>query len=225
MKKIPETEKALAAKVVAWLQRESYETWEEVVIGSRRVDIVARRGPAIIAIECKTSLSLAVLEQAAYWSGIAHQSYAAVPSVYRRRGGLHAVCLAIGCGVLEVGGDVTVRYHAPFIRRALTHNITKHLTDGNRSGNGYAGAGSAGGGYWTPWQQTIRDLTSYINAHPGMTLGDALKRITHHYSTDSTARSSLSHWLRVGKIPGIETRRDGRALRLYPLTTQAQAEM
>lgn len=211
------SEETLARKVVDWLTREGYETWEEVSIGTGRIDIVARRAPVILAIECKTSLSLAVLGQAARWSGIAHQSYAAVPNKYRTNQYMNAICQAIGVGIIAVGWEISVAKPAPFIRGALTHNILRAINDGNRTGAGNATAGT-NGGYWSPWRETITQLARAVHKTPGITLRDALAKIDHHYSTDATARSSLSHWIRLGKVAGIEARRDGRKLRLYPTT-------
>jgi len=44
----------------------------------------------------------------------------------------------------------------------------------------------------------------------------AVDAISHHYASDSTARSSLATWIREGVIDEVEIRREGRALRLYP---------
>lgn len=208
MPKQNDSESALARKVIAWLSSEDYETWEEVSVGSARIDIVAKRGPIIVAIECKTSLSLAVLGQTANWSGVAHQSYAAVPSTYRTNRYMNAICQAIGVGIISVGWCCDIRQHAPFIRSADASRITDRLNDGNRTGGGNAAAGT-NGSYWSPWRETVTQLARIVSKHPGIALKEALPKFEHHYSTDAAARSSLSHWIRAGKVPGIEARRDG----------------
>lgn len=223
MAKTTDSEAVLARKVVEWFAAEGYETWEEVSIGSGRIDIVARRSPVIVAVECKTSLSLSVLGQAARWSGIAHQSYAAVPNKYRTNHYMNPICQSIGVGIIAVGWDCDIRQIAPFHRNALAHNIIGALNDGNRTGSGNASAGTTGGGYWSPWRETINQLTRIVTKHPGITLKDALPQIKHHYGTDAAARSSLSHWIQAGKVPSIEARRDGRRILLYP-TTPPQAQ-
>lgn len=222
MPKLNNSEAELARKVVAWLLSEEYETWEEVSVGSARIDIVARRGPIVVAIECKTSLSLAVLGQAANWCGVANQSYVAVPSKYRANQHMNAICQAIGVGIISVGWDCDVRQHAPFIRRADASRITERLNDGNRTGGGNAAAGT-NGGYWSPWRETITQLTRIVAKHPGIALKEALPKFQHHYRTDATARSSLSHWIRTGNVPGIEARCEGRRILLFP-TTPLQAQ-
>jgi len=56
----------VAAATVAWLADMGWEVYQEVSLGNggRTVDLVARSGAILWAIECKVSLGLAVLEQA-----------------------------------------------------------------------------------------------------------------------------------------------------------------
>lgn len=63
------SETDLAEKVVEWLQAQQWEVFQEVQLDSfgRIADIVAVSGPLLWVIECKTSQSFAVFEQAFQW--------------------------------------------------------------------------------------------------------------------------------------------------------------
>jgi Holliday junction resolvase len=64
-------EATLAAAVVRWLEREGWDVYQEVQVsapstsGERVVDIIALKGPIVWGIECKVSLTLPLLLQAA----------------------------------------------------------------------------------------------------------------------------------------------------------------
>jgi hypothetical protein len=59
-----------------------------------------------------------------------------------------------------------------------------------------------------------------VRSNPGVTLQDAVDAIEHHYAHARSARSSLGHWLRRGKIKGVEARLNGRVLELHPSETE-----
>ncbi len=79
-----------------------------------------------------------------------------------------------------------------------------------------AKAGATNGGYWTPFRLTVADLTKHVVANPGITLGDAIAAIDHHYMGDKSAKQCISQYLREGVIKGIRLERKGRTLTLYP---------
>jgi hypothetical protein len=54
-----------------------------------------------------------------------------------------------------------------------------------------------------------------VEKTPGLSIGDAVGRISHHYTSDKVARSSLMQWLRKGRIAGLEVRKNGRRCELY----------
>jgi hypothetical protein len=63
----------------------------------------------------------------------------------------------------------------------------------------YLPAGSAGGGYFTPYRETMDGIKRYITAHPGCTLKDIMANLDHHHyasaaSARSCIRTALSGW-------------------------------
>lgn len=82
----------------------------------------------------------------------------------------------------------------------------------------HAKAGAIGaGGRWTPFRDTCEQLARLVREQPGLTVKQAVDQIKHHYSTPSTARSSLTAWIADGKVPGVEMRRGLHGpITLYP---------
>ena len=100
-KRVPEV--AIGRVVVSWLEAEGWDVWQEVGVssGGGVCDIVAKRGPAIHAVECKSVANLDVLEQASWWVGRAHFVSVAVPLPRRER--LYAsFAKSLGVGVIWV---------------------------------------------------------------------------------------------------------------------------
>ena len=71
------SETALAARVVSWLEVQHFDVYQEVEHRGDVADIIAVRAGLVWAIECKTTLSLAVMAQAARWQ--THYRSLAVP--------------------------------------------------------------------------------------------------------------------------------------------------
>ncbi len=196
-----ETEAELAEVVVHFLQDAGYEVFQEVELfpGAQRVDIVARHGTILWAIETKLSLSLAVLEQA--WRNRAwfHYSSIAVPTHKRLTGRDFAVRAAgtFGLGVLTVSStdEVHESEAALFNRKAMTSYV--RLVEEQKY---WAKAGNADGVRWSPFQSTKRELINYVREHEECKLKDALENIRHHYRTMSTATSSIRKWIQDGVI-------------------------
>jgi hypothetical protein len=247
MAKWPTHETEVAEPVVAWLQAAGWDVYQEVKAGDgRSCDIVATRGPLLWVVEAKVRLNAEVVEQARWWRQYAHYASVAVP--YRSWPGNAVINLAVGTWGIGVFGvhNPTVLYRPAATdedRAKLVTNCVKPSL--NRQGlakflrlalceeqRTYLAAGSPCGGGWSPYKATCRALERVVIDHPGCTLREAIvgakgpdgaqlwPGITHHYSTDSTANSSLKHWLEAGKVPGVRLARDGQSLRLYPQVEQ-----
>ena len=80
----------------------------------------------------------------------------------------------------------------------------------------FAPAGNAKGQRWTPFAQTCLTLADHVKRNPGVTLSEALREVRHHYASHSSGRSALATWLKQDGVRGVEMRRDGKLLRLYP---------
>lgn len=80
----------------------------------------------------------------------------------------------------------------------------------------YAPAGNNRGARWSPWRQTCEEVLRYVSVHKGCSPAVCLRMVPHHYQTEATARGSMVHWVREGKVPGVEERREGRLIQWWP---------
>jgi len=219
------TEQEMAAKVVAYLKGNGWLVHQEVKVRKRSVvDIVATNGPLVWVVECKLSRSLALLDQLRPLRGRSHYLSAAVP-VGSSGGVFQEVLRDWGVGLITVSpytGGVSGEIVAPRLCRSA-HRFKsmwdKTLLEEHRNGQ-YAAAGAAGGGHFTPYKRTCRDLLNVVTKSPGITLKEALKEAGHHYNREGTARSCMRRNLAAGLVPGLELRAitaDGkRKLTLWP---------
>ena len=225
--KVPEVE--LGRVVVAWLEADGWDVWQEVGVstGGGVCDIVAKRGPVIHAVECKTVANLGVLEQALGWVGCAHFVSVAVPN--RRKDWLYTkLAGGIGVGVLWVGQqwrgesyalDVLSWSQGPMARphrNRFARPLASYLTPERK--HWPAEAGNNLGHRYTPFRETCEYLRRVVAAEPGITMREAVAKMqAHHYHNDKAARATLMQWVRAKKIPGIryEYRDGARAASLY----------
>jgi len=226
-RKIAETE--IARAVVTELQRLGFDTYEEVSTGyaSKRGDVVGLRGPVVIVVECKASMSLKLLEQVLLWKGGATMIVAA-SGFSRTSMPAERLLRAEGIGFWTVspnGGtdgrdDIRELVGPKFFRTASTQRLRTLCTPETKTGSMYAAAGSTGGGYYTPFRATVRALEQIVKKEPGITLREAVKRIEcGHYASAASARNSLSGLIHRGVIAGIrmEIAEDGRTIQLFPV--------
>ncbi len=204
------SEVELAAHVVAWLRGRGWTVHQEVEMGrgGPRCDLVAVRGKLLWAIECKTGVGLAVLEQAHQWLPHAHR----VSVATRRSRNAFAVRVLrdYGIGWLAVAGPARIRpVVAPAERRRISEKLVRSLADEQRS---FAPAGNARARFWSPWKATVAEVQAWSAAHPTAPFADLLRAIRHHYRTAATARSCLRRHIEDGLVPGVRLERDGRRL-------------
>jgi hypothetical protein len=211
--RIGPSEEVMARSVVTELQRQGFDVYEEVSTGygGRRADIVGVRGPAVMIVECKTSLSLKLLDQLVSWQGCANWIVGAYGGGRVGRA-VTALCKGEGVGLWSVGHtDIDERIPPRFTRRS-SGAIKSSLFPEQRSAE-YAKAGSQGG-YYTPFRSTCRALYDVAREHPGIPLRDAIRRIKHHYSTERSAVSALPALIRRGVVEGVRIT-NGAPLRIY----------
>lgn len=208
------TETDLARAVVTELQRQGYETYEEVVHGGRRADIVAVAGPLVFVVECKVSMSLKLFDQMAQWRGEASYVVGAVNSARVGPAALRYLQFE-GFGLWTVSASEIIERVRPRLNRVNRDqwSLKRKLRPEHRSGE-YAAAGSQGG-YWTPFRSTCRDLAEIVRKEPGIELREALTKIDHHYSSAKSAISALPGLIRKGVVAGVRLE-DGRPLRVFP---------
>lgn len=216
-------EEDLAAEVVADLEAQGWTVYQEVQCGTR-ADIVATRGPLLWVIECKLSISLELLAQAHDWRGWAHFISIAVEAPKRRgrrrRGSRTAKFVrdtlkAAGIGYLRVGENGVEEFLAPRLNRTISSQLRDRLSEEQRT---FAKAGNGRNEFWSPYKQTCRRLAIHVRENAGCSLKEAIDSIQHHYASNSSAISSLRHWLAHGKVAGVRLQYKGRKIQLYPQT-------
>lgn len=226
------SEVELGRIVVAWLEADGWEVWQEVGVssGGGVCDIVARRGPVIHAIECKVVANLDVLYQASWWVRRAHFVSVAVPRPRRDR--LYgSFAKHLGIGVLWIGEawngsatttDVIAWEQGPMARirdERFYRPLSEALTPERKSWP--AEAGNNMGHRYTPFRETCDHLRRVVEAEPGITMRAAVEKMKlHHYHTDKAARAALSQWARRGKVPGVRAEPGKRAFVFYPVGTK-----
>lgn len=206
----PLLETELAAHVVAWLESDSWDVYQEV----DGADIVAVRGPVLWVVECKTSMGFAVLGQAMARRAEAHCVWVATPYRKSDRAVVRSFCSYAGVGWIEVfrDGRTNVRERPEFNRRA-TSRLRGLLRPEHKT---YAKAGSPTGRAWTPYKETCRSLLLVVSSRPGIPLRDAVKSVKHHYGSDSSAVRTLVKRIESGAVPGVRAERSGKSFLLFP---------
>lgn len=201
-----QTEQEWCAEIVRLLTHEGWEVYQEVEIPGGRVDIVAVRGGIRWAIEAKTSMNLAVIDQARANVPYFHYSSLAVP---RPKGGsiprswrLAKECGAVwGFGVIELLPYIEWRQsftmrcvQRPRLnRRPLSVKLWEQQKD-------QAEAGGNRGGQWTSFKFTVQQLEHQARHTPGVLLREAIKQIEHGYGSVPSAVGCLSRYIRNGII-------------------------
>lgn len=219
----------LAKPVVAWLQQNLWDVYQEVELRTygSRADIVARQDFLIWAVECKLVFSTDLIEQAIYWKARAHFISVAVPKTKSGRPNLLVrICRDNGIGIIEVSrsrnrwpsGSWTIEVKEilnPLLnRRADAKRTAECLHEEQKT---FAAAGNNSGSRWTPFQQTCKNLAAYVASNPGgVTFKEAVQNLKHHYSSNSTAIACLRKWVEHGSVKGVRIESYGKKLILYP---------
>lgn len=204
------SEKDLAAKVVEYLEENGWDVYQEVPTYGGNADILAVKNGLLWAIECKTSLTFKVIEQAI--ERHSHYCSVAVPS---RKGSYDRVGLATdvlhhyGVGLIEVDNyfvreKISAKLHREnnrFAKQSMKKIRPEHKT--------WAKAGSQSGDVFTPYKRTMREAQNYVWLNPGCTAKEIVDSIDHHYAPTS-AKNSLAKallnfetdWCRAERVDG-----------------------
>lgn len=211
------TEQRVAEFVIAYLEAAGADVYQEVTCGSGVADIVARVGAELWIIEVKIALSLRLISQAMERRRHAHRVYVASPRT-KNMGDVGVLLEELGIGMLEVsspwfGSEPRVRElleSRRFNSRPVA--LTARLVPEHKT---HAKAGAVGAGRWTPFRNTCEQVARYVRENPGATLKDIVGHVTHHYSSDRVARSSLAKWAQDGVIDGVVARNNDGHIKLY----------
>ncbi|MFA5416932.1 MAG: hypothetical protein WC341_00600 [Bacteroidales bacterium] len=183
----------LAEKIIEWLNDQHWQVYQEVQVYSNIADIVAVKGSLVWIIECKTSMTLTVMDQARRWNS--HFRSIAIPAAKSDRGRSvgYAICKDyLHIGVLEVDkmGYVQEIVPAPLMREYNKFVKILYLNKLCEAQKTYAKAGNNNGRRYTPYRQTIIGVQEFIQEHPGCTLKDIMNYCETHYAPKS-AKASL----------------------------------
>ena len=217
MTKLAETDVAQA--VSQYLLDLGWDVYPEVQVRSyeNRADLVGllRDPTRTWVVCCKTSMGLAVCEQAAAWIGFANYVSVAYHSGKVGRFLTNAL-KEQGIGALLVRplwGDDDELDVAEVISPALNRRVYDKLSAALCEGHKIRGVAGSKHDYHTPFRETIDELRRVVANQPGLTLREAVAILRHHYASDSTAISCLSKWIREGKVTSLRV--EGKPLRLY----------
>ena len=219
MKRVRPSETDVAASIIAYLDNLHWEVFQEVTGAAGRADIVARQGSLIWIIEAKTTFGLPVIAQARRWRQHAHLVSVGTPRYLGDFDFGREVCQMVGVGILcashrpqHADGSMSSELLRPRLNRH-PHRLPK-LCEEHKT---YAPAGTNGGGYFTPFNRTCKDIRDVVTrAGEGMPLKRVIDLVDHHYNSNSTARNCMRKWIECGKVPGVEIRFEkGKAI-VYP---------
>lgn len=219
------SEEEMASVVVEWLRSHDAEVYQEVQVkrGQQVADIVAVfPSGKVWVIETKMAFGLEVIRQALGWIGTAHMVSVAVPILRRDSSSTgRTICKALGIGLLEahagytdlnIGDQINELVEPLFLRRANSRSITSRLTERHKT---FARAGNARGLHLTPWKATCEAIVRLVKEKPGLSMKEVIEGVDHHYSSPKVARASMAKWIKLGKVEGLRSERDGKLLRLY----------
>lgn len=201
------TETQLASTVQRHMVADGWDCFAEVQMyqGDKRADLVAVLGTRVAVVETKLSLSFEVLSQALRWLGTAHHVIVAVPEpkniMGRRLEFIEDYLETKGIGLWWVSGaDQTVLdgYDTSRIREMVRPALHRYAHEASKQLRAVLvpemretlGGAKVGGIASTPFKRTCLELQRYVAGHPGISFGDAIRAIRHHYSSETSAKGS-----------------------------------
>ncbi len=215
--------------LVEWLIGTGYEVFQEVKIGhaDRIVDVVAKKINFLWAIELKTCRNLEVINQASKLKSYSNKVSVAIP-VLRKDDGYSFWCSILewqNIGLLEIHRFtesekkwglspvkeiiVPMLVDSPELGLRLQERLFENQKD-------FAEAGNSKSKYWSPFQETKKQIIETVKSNPGLSVKELVFRIKHHYETDERASSAILTWIRNGVIGGISIKKVKNRCYLYP---------
>ncbi len=193
-----------------------WDLYKEVTMHTGIIDIVAKQGQVLWAVEAKMTAGLGLLEQATERLRYCHRVSVVVPS--RVSGFFQRLCRREGIGIFKAEQRSTyfpsLKDYQPlkFIHEIQPAKLRRNvlgvkLMEGMRE----TSAGFPSPLRVTPFSMTCDSIRRTLKDKPeGVGLKDLIESISHHYNTPSSARSSLATWMRSGAVKGVRYE-NGRA--------------
>jgi hypothetical protein len=186
----------LAKRIIDYLEEEHWDIYQEVQFNNHSgiADICAVRDGKVWIIECKTSLTFTVLEQAQAWK--CHYRSIAVPEGHSLRGRRTAYDIAknyfkVGVLILSDRDGIIERKSAPLMREfhISSKKMIAYLKPEHKF---YSEAGANNGRRWTPFQATMSHVKNFIAGNPGCSLKQIIDDVgKSHYANKTSAISGV----------------------------------
>jgi len=194
----------IAAPIVAYLKDLRWEVYQEVVLRGAVADIVAVQCGIVWIVETKVAGSLALLYQARRWLRSSYASMVSV-GVPRSKYEFGEVCRDLGVGILhagprDYGSPFCDEYVQPRYVRLKTCPTLALLHEAQKT---ECAAGASGGGHYTPFKQTCKNLREFLAINGPATIEECIKNTSHHWRTPSSARQCLASWARRNVLIGV----------------------
>lgn len=217
--KIKYSESDLMEFVRSDFENLGYTTYAEVLYNKtgKRCDLYAiiedknhQQYGMTIAFEAKLSFNLKVIQQANFWKDKAHNVYIIVPTTYKdiqTRKFAREICEKLGIGVLEVNilqNKYFMTVKSGFIDKPKYPTLYKEQKDIISSNNNNS--------YVTPFKLTVTELNKYMENKKSDYLLNVVKNIKHHYSSNSSAITSLKNLITKGIIKNFYISRNNNKI-------------
>lgn len=174
------------------------DVYPEVPCRGGIIDLVVLDKPLVIAIEAKTSLSMAVMEQAYERLGHANYVYVATPSSPTRMQRIFLSHFGIGCYKVDefYGGQLHEMIKPKLFRKTTKLKLEEWMkksvagTQNNRT---------------TPFGHFVEDLKNVLSGKKdGLTYKEAFESTYKYYLKETSFKSNVYQYINRGVITGIE---------------------
>lgn len=195
-------ESELAEIFIDWFNDgEGYEVYPEVPVPGGVIDFVATDGTIYIGCEVKRSLGMICLEQCHRRKPYFHYVYACVEHT-RRMNFKTMMARQLDIGVIIVGNpeseyrSIRENVKPKLNRKASPPDLKEYMKEST--------AGSQSDRV-TAFGHTVKQIERALSRNNGrMHIDDVLEAVDYHYSSISSAKSSLRKWINQGVIEGID---------------------
>ncbi len=222
------TEAEVARAVMDFMTEEGWDCYPEALLAyGGRADIVGVRPfpfcdrRCVHIIECKTTWSMSLLEQAI--DRLAHAHYVTIAAPTEPRGFYVGICRDYGIGMMRFhrSADLSVNEFERLPPRLVRHKgrapgfgPSRTLGMLHDDMKRYDPCTTSAHGYSSPWRRTMDAAARFVDEHPGCTINELLDGVETHYANRNGARQGLLVWLQ--KREDVDARKEGRCIRFYP---------
>lgn len=186
----------------------SGDIYPEVVVYSHRPDIVVHEDKGITVVEMKTTMSLALLEQAYNWVNRADYVYVAIPQPKKLNDFAIRLLTSKGIGVIVVQGKHAMKYKPAVKQERNTVRWKDHLHECYKLNV----SGGTNGTYMTPYKFMIQCVKEHLETcKKSQTIKEIIKDVdagydkvvsNHYRNPSSSLRKALgeyeTEWCRKG---------------------------